>query len=127
MKYIPTFEKFINEKSLLLNEDLDPILDNEFIESQLNMMERSYEDIKPKRMDSSKIKQDMLDILANKKIADKDKFDKFLEMYPTTTSHSAWRGLTNDFRQYVRNLLKHDKAIKAGDTSSYGYRVHARR
>ena len=48
-------------------------------------------------------------------------------MYPTTTSHSAWRGITNDFRDSVRVLLKHDKAIKAGDTSRYGYRVYAKR
>ena len=109
---------------------LDPKADTEHAEETLDRLAKSYEQIKPKRLDMSEFKNDVRDLVSIYK--DKPKSNEtvgafqaaFRELYPTVQTRSDFKGIQNDIMSSVTHLLTHARSIDKGDTSNYGYRVH---
>jgi hypothetical protein len=109
---------------------LDPEADTAHSEQTLDSLARSYEQIKPKRLDMSEFKNDVRDLVS----IYKDKpagtatmtayMNAFRELYPTVQTNSAWKGILDTVTSKVVHLLGHARSIEQGDTSNYGYRVH---
>lgn len=109
---------------------LDPEADTAHSERTLDRLAKSYELIKPKRLDMSEFKNDVRDLVS----IYKDKpagtetqtayMNAFRELYPTVQTRSDFRGILNTVTDELSHLLKHARSIEQGDTSSYGYRVH---
>jgi len=109
---------------------LDPEADTAHFEQQLDSLAKSYEQIKPKRLDMSEFKNDVRDLVS----IYKDKpantttttayMNAFTELYPTVTTRSDFKGIVQDITRKVSHLLNHTRSVEQGDTSNYGYRVH---
>ena len=109
---------------------LDPEADTAHSEQTLDLLAKSYELIKPKRLDMSEFKNDVRDLVS----IYKDKpagtatqtayMNAFRELYPTVQTRSDYKGILNTVTSKLFHLLNHATSIEQGDTSSYGYRVH---
>jgi len=109
---------------------LDPDADTAHSEQTLDLLAKSYELIKPKRLDMTEFRNDVRDLVS----IYKDKpagtatqtayMNAFRELYPTVQTRSDFRGILNTVTDNLSHLLKHARSMEQGDTSSYGYRVH---
>lgn len=105
-------------------------LDAEADQKQLDMMmskvEQYYTQIKPKRIDMSEFKNDVRDLVSIYKDKDtsnrRDYLKAFFDLYPYSTTYSAWRGVLSSLTQELSRVLTLEKNIQSGDTSNYGYR-----
>jgi hypothetical protein len=109
---------------------LDPEADIAHAENMLAQLEKVYSQVKPKRVDMTEFKNDVRDLISIYK--DKPKTDQrseylqaFFKLYPIAKTNTAWKGLYSDVTSLLGNLLQHAKSVAQGDTSNYGYRVHA--
>ena len=109
---------------------LDPKADTEHAEETLDRLAKSYEQIKPKRLDMSEFKNDVRDLISIYKDKPVDAANMtayhtaFKELYPTVQTNTAYKGIRNDVERSITHLLNHARSIAQGDTSNYGYRVH---
>lgn len=109
---------------------LDPEADTAHSEQTLDLLAKSYELIKPKRLDMSEFKNDVRDLVSIYKDKPADTatqtayMNAFRELYPTVQTRSDFRGILNTVTSKLSHLLKHARSIEQGDTSNYGYRVH---
>lgn len=109
-----------------INEDLDPKADSEFKEYWLDRLAEKYNRYKPKRLNDSNLKKDVNNLLSKNLPLDKF-FKEFYELYSIVTTRGDWKGGQKDIEDYLRTLWKQDQSIRKGDTSMFGYRVHAKR
>ena len=109
---------------------LDPEADTAHSEQTLDLLAKSYEQIKPKRLDMSEFKNDVRDLVSIYKDKPVDTatqtayMNAFRELYPTVQTRSDFRGILNTVTDNLSHLLNHARSIEQGDTSNYGYRVH---
>lgn len=109
---------------------LDPKADTDHAEKTLDRLAKSYEQIKPKRLDMSEFKNDVRDLVSIYKDKPVDTanmtayHNAFRELYPTVQTNPAYKGIRNDVVRSITHLLNHARSIAQGDTSNYGYRVH---
>ena len=109
---------------------LDPEADTAHSEQTLDLLAKSYELIKPKRLDMTEFKNDVRDLVS----IYKDKpagtatmtayMNAFRELYPIVQTRSDYKGILTNVTNGMAHLLKHARSIEQGDTSNYGYRVH---
>lgn len=109
-----------------INEDLDPKADSAHKEYLLNYLAKTYSYFKPKRLDDSNLKKDVITLLS-KNLPYNKFYTEFFELYSLVTTRSDWRGGQNNIMDTLRYLWKQDQSIRQGDTSMYGYRVFAKR
>ena len=109
---------------------LDPEADTAHSEQTLDLLAKSYELIKPKRLDMTEFKNDVRDLVS----IYKDKpagtatmtayMNAFRELYPIVQTRSDFKGILTTVTSKIAHLLGHARSIEQGDTSNYGYRVH---
>ena len=109
---------------------LDPEADTAHSEQTLDLLAKSYELIKPKRLDMTEFKNDVRDLVS----IYKDKpagtatmtayMNAFRELYPIVQTRSDFKGILTTVTNKIAHLLGHARSIEQGDTSNYGYRVH---
>ena len=108
---------------------LDPVADTAHSDSVLSRLEQDYMQIKPKRVDVTEFKNDIRDLISiykDKSASERNQYFKaFFDLYPHTQTYSGWKGVHRDIINSLNHLLTHAKRVSQGDTSNYGYRVHA--
>jgi len=109
---------------------LDPEADTAHSEQTLDLLAKSYELIKPKRLDMSEFKNDVRDLVSIYKDKSDDTatrtayMNAFRELYPIVTTRSDYKGILTTVTNKMTHLLHHARRIEQGDTSNFGYRVH---
>ena len=109
---------------------LDPEADTAHSEQTLDRLAKSYEQIKPKRLDMSEFKNDVRDLVSIYKDKPANSatmaayMNAFRELYPTVQTRSDFKGILTTVTSKMSHLLAHARSIAQGDTSNYGYRVH---
>ena len=109
---------------------LDPEADTAHFEQTLDSAAKSYEQIKPKRLDMSEFKNDVKDLVSiyKDKAANTTTMTNFMnafrELYPTVQTRSDYKGILSELTRKIAHLLTHSISVEKGDTSNYGYRVH---
>ena len=109
---------------------LDPEADTAHFEQTLDLAAKSYEQIKPKRLDMSEFKNDVKDLVSiyKDKPSNSGTMTTYLvafhELYPIVKTNSAWKSTLTQVTNKITHLLNHTWAVDGGDTSNYGYRVH---